>query len=726
MATESKQSAHGVRTYRGRTLEEILPQIREELGPDAVILREREGLVGGVGGFFAQRFIEVEARRGDGQTIDIYDDSPEDDLAGRGPGAEPTVTDRRAVAELDAPVMRTHDAPVEAESGAAVPEAAVPEAALPEAAAPEAAVPEAAAPEPRSAEPRPFVPPSVQPPPQAPREQAPPREQVPAAARSGDIRVLRPAPPVAEPPARESAAEPPARESAAEPPARESPAEAPARESPAKPPAAPGAFETNVFLERLRAASQVLPDEDDDELDVSSLGTAATPREIPVPEPPADTAAPEDPSEPAPAPARGQRTARPRPERKPRSEAPRKPPGSTRRPPASTRKPPSRQAQAEAAPEPAEAGVSPVPVVPPAPAPAPPEPPYAGAPSAAPSFREPAPNPYESLRQRPPSLRAGLTTAQPAPETAAPPPPPPASTPTAAAAGPRQLEIREHRHGLIRSALARLFGRGPAPRGIRLSSPPHQLDAVAAAAIVTDLSTRGASQSFAAELINTVGAHGSPLAGSLRAAAEAEVARRIVPPPTLPATGAAVAFIGAGGSGKTRCTAALASAYSRTSTLGVTVISLDDPEGARELSRLLAGDGVPVHSLSGERAARTLADARQGGFVIVDTPTATPTDPAAVQGLGQRLAALSLDATFVTLPATLGAQAARRALSGFGALNPSAVAITHADETDQLAVIVEIAIAHRIPLAYVHAGTDHRTSLSAAKAAELARQLFPS
>ena len=69
-----------MRTYRGRTLEEILPQIREELGPDAIILREREGLVGGVGGFFAQRFIEVEARRGDGQSIDIYDDSPELDL----------------------------------------------------------------------------------------------------------------------------------------------------------------------------------------------------------------------------------------------------------------------------------------------------------------------------------------------------------------------------------------------------------------------------------------------------------------------------------------------------------------------------------------------------------------------------------------------------------------------------------------------------------------------
>ena len=90
MATDSnvQQSSSGVRTYRGRTLEEILPQIRAELGPDAIILREREGLVGGVGGFFAQRFVEVDARRGEGQSIDIYDDAPESDLRIRRPPAD--------------------------------------------------------------------------------------------------------------------------------------------------------------------------------------------------------------------------------------------------------------------------------------------------------------------------------------------------------------------------------------------------------------------------------------------------------------------------------------------------------------------------------------------------------------------------------------------------------------------------------------------------------------
>ena len=51
-----------VKTYRGRTLEELLPQIREELGPDAIVLRRREGLAGGVGGFFQKHFVEVDAR----------------------------------------------------------------------------------------------------------------------------------------------------------------------------------------------------------------------------------------------------------------------------------------------------------------------------------------------------------------------------------------------------------------------------------------------------------------------------------------------------------------------------------------------------------------------------------------------------------------------------------------------------------------------------------------
>ena len=55
-----------MRTYRGRKLEDLIPQIRAELGPDAIILRQREGLMGGVGGFFAQKCVEVDAQAAPG------------------------------------------------------------------------------------------------------------------------------------------------------------------------------------------------------------------------------------------------------------------------------------------------------------------------------------------------------------------------------------------------------------------------------------------------------------------------------------------------------------------------------------------------------------------------------------------------------------------------------------------------------------------------------------
>src|SRR5476649_2519504 len=50
------------KTYFGESLEEVLPQIRTELGPDAMIIRQREGVLGGIGGFFGRKCIEVDAR----------------------------------------------------------------------------------------------------------------------------------------------------------------------------------------------------------------------------------------------------------------------------------------------------------------------------------------------------------------------------------------------------------------------------------------------------------------------------------------------------------------------------------------------------------------------------------------------------------------------------------------------------------------------------------------
>src|SRR4051812_38502261 len=81
-------NATDTKTYRGRTLEEVLPKIKAELGPDAEIVRQRSGLTGGVGGFFQRECVEVEARApemsgregemasGQGRRFDAYDDAP--------------------------------------------------------------------------------------------------------------------------------------------------------------------------------------------------------------------------------------------------------------------------------------------------------------------------------------------------------------------------------------------------------------------------------------------------------------------------------------------------------------------------------------------------------------------------------------------------------------------------------------------------------------------------
>src|SRR6185295_18458613 len=51
-----------VKTFRGRSLDEVLPQVRAELGSDAIVVRRREGLAGGVAGFFQRSYVEVDAR----------------------------------------------------------------------------------------------------------------------------------------------------------------------------------------------------------------------------------------------------------------------------------------------------------------------------------------------------------------------------------------------------------------------------------------------------------------------------------------------------------------------------------------------------------------------------------------------------------------------------------------------------------------------------------------
>jgi flagellar biosynthesis GTPase FlhF len=85
-AVEGTTTMNETKTFRGSSLEEVLPKIKADLGPDAEIVRQREGLTGGVGGFFQRACIEVDARAAEpaeedpaprsGRRFDAYDDEP--------------------------------------------------------------------------------------------------------------------------------------------------------------------------------------------------------------------------------------------------------------------------------------------------------------------------------------------------------------------------------------------------------------------------------------------------------------------------------------------------------------------------------------------------------------------------------------------------------------------------------------------------------------------------
>ncbi len=537
----------GVRTYRGRKLEDLIPQIRAELGPDAIILRQREGLTGGVGGFFAQKCVEVDAQAGlgrDRNQIDIYDedepvngwdDFSDDDLFDATPppvAADPSPIEYPALPAPQEPVAPPLTPA--AQDFAPAPEVAIP--------APEVAIP---APE-----------------------------------------VAIPAPEVAIP--------------------------GPEASSPAPP--AEGAAES--FVSRLEQAAAHV---DIDQLvKLVTTGGLPTPADEPI-APPAPVAEPMIPEPIAQAPIA-----------EPIAPAP--------------------------APEPIPAPVAPAPA-PVAPAPAPV--------AAAPQIPTPAP------------VAPAATV-------------PPAANPWVA-------------------------------------KQAGDIDPNDAEAVAQELTSQGISDAWAQQLIVAAAAHRSPLAkGSLRDAVRATLAATIPAPAPLPATGAAIAFVGAGGAGKTRCAAALASAYAKGSTLAASVVSLGSDDWGGDLKELLKGQNVWVMGAAvGPEAAPAVQHGRDGGLVVIDTAGVTPRDPAGVEALAGELRSLSLDAVYIAVPATFSVHAARKLIEGFAALGADGIAVTHADEADQLGIAAELAHISGMPVAYIHEGLELDGALSAADPSSLAARLLP-
>jgi flagellar biosynthesis GTPase FlhF len=181
-----------------------------------------------------------------------------------------------------------------------------------------------------------------------------------------------------------------------------------------------------------------------------------------------------------------------------------------------------------------------------------------------------------------------------------------------------------------------------------------------------------------------------------------------------------IAFVGAGGAGKSSAAERLAAAYAQADA-EVVVVALRAADGGCGMAARLEPLGVGVLAAAdAEQAARRLAR-RSAALTIVDTPSAGPADRAAIAQLAADLRALGVDEVHLTLPATLSAAAADELAAALAPLALTHVALTHADQTTRPGAPVELAVSGRRALSYVCS----RDAIEPADPEALAKLLLP-
>ena len=331
---------------------------------------------------------------------------------------------------------------------------------------------------------------------------------------------------------------------------------------------------------------------------------------------------------------------------------------------------------------------------------------------------------------QPPS--PGTAAASPSPAVAEPPPTPfytrQATPAPAAAAG--SAYVTAHLAALARAERAKSPPRGPIPERREASSawatdfqeliPREQTElfprpatsaveperraserrvvapgsqARARAGVAKSLQRCGIGEELAHELIDAASAHALALAprAGLVQAVRATLAQRIPVAPPLATKGAAIIVVGAGGAGKTTFCTALLGAYRRSSSLPASYATITREGERGELQMLLAPHIVKPTPAGAPNALRALRRARSAGIAILDTPSLSPSDRGGARELVRLLGEMTPERVVVALPATLGATAAAQLLQALAPLGANTMAITHADETDQLGVAVEAA-----------------------------------
>jgi flagellar biosynthesis protein FlhF len=203
----------------------------------------------------------------------------------------------------------------------------------------------------------------------------------------------------------------------------------------------------------------------------------------------------------------------------------------------------------------------------------------------------------------------------------------------------------------------------------------------------------GTSEQFAEELIDSASVHIRPFAprASLSQAVRSALTARIPVAPPLPARGAAIVLVGPGGAGKTSCCAALLGAYRKGSALPASCATLIKGHTSGELQMLLSPYVMKPTAIDTARAVRALRKTKSEGLLVIDTPPLSPGDRSGIRKLAALLAALEPERIVVVLPTTLSAVAAAQLLEALGPLKATALALTHADDTDQIGTAIEAA-----------------------------------
>jgi len=287
-----------------------------------------------------------------------------------------------------------------------------------------------------------------------------------------------------------------------------------------------------------------------------------------------------------------------------------------------------------------------------------------------------------------------------------------------ASAAPSAVEVAE----------AQLASLGLAPAATTPSAPSAPARPARADGQELALVEGGLSPALAADLVAETVSHllpfGSPR--GLKRLVRTALARRIPVAGPRALGGATLAFVGAGGAGKTLTTARLAAAYAAGSDLDVVVLALRPRDGGAELRGLLAPAGADIEVIETAADAKSrIAEAGDRALVLIDTPAISPGDEDGIGALAAELRRIKGAEVQLCLPATLSGAAAARVLAALHALRPAGITLTHVDETPTVGAVVELAIAGGPPLHFVGRDTQLEGGLALADPAAIAALVLP-